>query len=162
MTHARALRSSTVVMTLSAAILVMGLGGILTERGAWHQSLVRPEWQPPSWLFAPVWTIIFALAVTSFLLTWQRVPPGGRRPMLLAFGFNAIVNVMWSFLFFQLHRPDLALIDVTVLWVSIASLIFTTGHYAPIAGALLVPYFAWVSFAALLNYEIVRLNGPFG
>ena len=82
--------------------------------------------------------------------------------MLVLFGFNAFTNVLWSLLFFRLRRPDWALAEVSFLWLSILLLIVYLGRFSPRSGWLLAPYLAWVSFAAVLNLAVVRLNGPFG
>lgn len=80
----------------------------------------------------------------------------------MAFGINAILNVMWSMLFFHLQRPDWALMQVGVLWLSVLSLVIVCGRVSKLSGALLVPYLLWVAFASTITYGVVQLNGPFG
>ena len=152
------------VTSFGAALSVFVIGGALTQRSdwTWYGQLMKPDWQPPGWLFGPVWTILFALIAIAAATAWTSAEtPGTHRLLFSALLLNAILNVGWSLLFFTLERPDLALFDVLALWLSIAFLIAVFGRISRPAGLLLVPYLAWVSFATALNLEIVRLNGPF-
>ncbi len=146
-----------------AALIVASLGGLMTDIGPWYQSLRRPSWQPPDWLFGPAWTLIFALAASSGALAWRHARfPGDRQRIIAAFALNAFFNVMWSALFFGLRRPDWALAEVCFLWLSIVLLIVGLAPISRTAAWLLAPYLVWVSFAAVLNLEVVLLNVPFG
>lgn len=151
---------------LVAAVLALAtasLGGGLTVIGPWYRELAKPWFQPPDWLFGPAWTLIFVLCAVAGAQAWTRAPDRrGRRRVLVLFGANAALNVLWSLLFFHLQRPDWALAEVAVLWLSILALITGLGRQAPRLPWLLAPYLAWVSFAAVLNAAIVRLNAPFG
>jgi len=152
----------TIVVAAVVATLVALAGGVLTEIGPWYKALRKPPWQPPNWAFAPAWTIIFALATTSAVLGWYAAPDAGARTRLVGlFLLNAGLNVAWSWLFFRLRRPDWALIEVVALWLSILVLILLLAPLAVPAAWALVPYISWVSFAAILNVTIVRLNRPF-
>ena len=142
--------------------LVAVLGGVATEIGDWYEGLRFPSWRPPNWLFGPAWTLIFFLTATSGVLAWEQAPDDSARLWLLAlFLINAVLNVAWSPLFFKLRRPDWALVELVFLWLSILSLIVAVGAISTFAGALLVPYLAWVSFAGFLNWTMVELNKPF-
>lgn len=122
-----------------------------------------PAWQPPGWLFGPVRTTIYVCAVAAVVIAWRRARDRRDRVRLLAaFAVNQVFNLGWSLAFFTLQRPDWALVDVLLLWLSIAALVALTWPYARNAGLLLLPYLAWVGFASALNLAIVRLNGPFG
>jgi tryptophan-rich sensory protein len=135
----------------------------MTDLGPWYQELNKPSWQPPDWLFGPAWTIIFALAAVAAVAAWRSAPTEADSEwIIILFAANGILNVLWSALFFHFHRPDWALIEVPFLWLSILIPIVVFWRYSKAASALLLPYLAWVTFAAVLNYEIVRLNGPFG
>lgn len=154
--------SKPVAVAGGIAILVSVCGALLTELGPWYYALKRPGWQPPDWLFGPVWTTIFILATLAAVLSWQRARrPAQRRRIVLLFALNIAFNLLWSLLFFRLQRPDLALYEVPLLWLSIAALMFGLGPMSRTAAWVLLPYLVWVSFAALLNLEIVRLNAPF-
>jgi tryptophan-rich sensory protein len=158
----QALRSWTpAVVAALGAIAVATAGGLLTDIGPWYRDLVKPSWQPPDWLFAPVWTTIFALTALSAVIAWNRAPSGTRVTIALLFVLNGILNVLWSALFFHLKRPDWALIEVPFLWLSVLVLIIAVRPWSRLSAWLLVPYLAWVAFAAWLNFTIVRLNGLF-
>lgn len=152
-----------VLWAAAAALLVAALGGAATEIGPWYYSLHKPSWQPPDWLFGPAWTLIYALTALSGVLAWNRLrDPAWRQRMLALFALNALLNVLWSELFFRLKRPDWALGEVVPFWLSILALVLFVFPVSRSAGWALVPYLAWVLFAAMLNLAIVRLNGPFG
>ena len=150
------------VAALLAAFVAL-LGGLMTDIGPWYRSLVQPPWKPPDWLFGPAWTLIYALIATAGVQAWRRTPPGARRDATMAlFALNAFLNVLWSLLYFRLHRPDWAVVEVVALWLSIVALMVAVHGHAPTASRLLLPYLLWVSFAGWLNLATVRLNGPFG
>lgn len=126
--------------------------------GEWYDRLAKPEWTPPSWLFGPVWTILYAMMGVAAWLVWREAGLAGAKVALGLFIAQLILNGAWSWLFFGLHRPDLALAEILVLWLLILA---TTGAFwrvRALAGILLLPYLAWVTFAAGLNFEIWRLN----
>jgi tryptophan-rich sensory protein len=148
-----------VLVAAGLALLVGLVGGLATDIGSWYESLAKPRWQPPDWLFGPVWTLIYALMVAAGSLAWfASETRAARQNLLIVFLLNAVLNVGWSLLFFRFQRPDLALIEVAFLWSSIVLLIYVCAKRRKLAGALLLPYLFWVTFAAILNSEIVRLN----
>jgi translocator protein len=151
-----------IIIAALAALTVAMVGGLITDIGPWYLGLVKPTWQPPDWLFGPAWTLIFSLAAASGVLAWRDAPNPSRRIWMLAlFAVNGLLNVLWSFLFFKLHRPDWALMEVGFLWLSVAVLMVVLGRYSRMASWLLAPYLAWIAFAAFLNWTTVQLNGPF-
>lgn len=156
-------RSRAIVSAALIATAVAVLGAITTQLGPWYYSLRMPAWKPPDWLFGPAWTLIFGLAAVSGYIGWTR--SAGRTALqariLAAFAANGVCNILWSALFFGMRRPDWALAEVGVLWLSIVVLMILLSRISAIASALLAPYLVWVSFAAVLNLEVVRLNGPF-
>lgn len=143
------------------ATVVAVVGMRVTALGPWYRQLRKPSWQPPDFLFGPVWTTVYICSVASVAMAWPQLSAGMRLPFLLAWGANVCLNVWWSVLFFRRRRPDLAFLEVWGLWGSILLVAGLTWQAAPSAGWLLVPYLAWVSFAAYLNRVIVRLNAPF-
>ena len=152
-----------IVIAAAAAMAVALLGGLMTDIGPWYRSLHKPAWQPPDWAFGPAWTVIYALAAISGVIAWRDANSQQQRDtMLMLFALNAFLNVLWSLLFFRLRRPDWALMEVGLLWLSVLLLIVVLGRYSRTAALLLVPYLLWVSFASTLNWATVRLNGPFG
>jgi tryptophan-rich sensory protein len=165
MNHAlhRARLWKPVLVAAAAAIGVAVLGALMTDLGPWYLSLRQPAWKPPDWAFGPVWTTIFALAAAAGVIGWRRArTPVERERMLLLFAINAFLNVFWSLLYFRLHRPDWALVEVPFLWLSVLALIVLFSGFARAAAWMLVPYLVWVTIASALNFETLRLNGPFG
>jgi tryptophan-rich sensory protein len=161
-TELAAVRLAPVAIAAAAAIAVAGVGALMTDLGPWYQSLRQPPWKPPDWLFGPAWTVIFALAAAAGVTAWRDAPDrASQERMLVLFALNGFLNVLWSLLFFRLHRPDWALVEVVFLWFSILLLIVVVGRYTKAAAALLAPYLAWVTFAAVLNRAVVELNAPF-
>jgi tryptophan-rich sensory protein len=151
-----------VAVGAAAAMVVAGAGTTMTELGPWYQGLQQPTWAPPDWAFGVIWTIIFSLTTIAGVSAWRRSPDSRTSEALIGmFAFNGFLNLLWSFLFFKMQRPDWALIEVALLWLSILALIVMTARYARTAALLLVPYLVWVTIAAALNYDIVVLNSPF-
>lgn len=148
------------VACLALCFAVAGLGGWWTASSvqAWYPQLRKPTWTPPNWLFGPVWTALYLMMAIAAWLIWRRRDrPGAKRAMIL-FGGQLALNLAWSGLFFGLKKPGFALADIAALWLAIGA---TIAAFHPIdkrASALLIPYLAWVSFAAALNYAIWSLN----
>ena len=143
-------------------IAVAGLGGLVTDIGPWYRTLKQPSWQPPDAAFGPAWSVIYLLTATAAVRVWLRTHTSGERARwLAALAANGAFNVFWSWLFFKARRPDWALAEVLLLWLSIVLLIILARRHDLIAALLLVPYLLWVAFAASLNHAVVRLNGPF-
>jgi tryptophan-rich sensory protein len=152
-----------VIVAAGAAILVASVGATMTDIGPWYQGLAKPSWQPPDWLFGPAWTLIFALAALSAVTAWRDAPSQAEREWMVGlFAINGVLNILWSALFFRLRRPDWALVEVVLLWLSVLALMLVLRRYSRPAALMLLPYLAWVAFAAVLNLAVVRLNAPFG
>jgi len=152
-----------VLIAAAVALFVATLGGTLTDTGPWYQDLRKPTWQPPDWLFGPAWTLIFALATVSAVHAWRGARDRAQREWVIGlFALNGFFNVLWSLLFFAMRRPDWALVEVALLWLSILVPMIVFWRFARPASFYLVPYLLWVSFAAFLNLTVVRLNAPFG
>lgn len=146
----------------ASAIALLVVGGLATPIGDWYKNLRKPSFQPPNWLFGPAWTIILGLAAWSAALAWTAAPDSASRTsVVILFAVNALFHFLWSPLFFALKRPDWALVEVVFLWGSLVALLVGLAPLSTLAAALIVPYFLWVSFAAVLNLAIVRLNAPF-
>jgi tryptophan-rich sensory protein len=144
------------------AASVAGIGALMTDLGPWYERLHRPWFQPPDWLFGPAWTAIFAMAAIAGYLAWQARPPIRLWGLIAGlFAANGVLNIAWSALYFRLHRPDWALAETAALWLSVLALIFALRRCTRTGSLLMVPYLAWVSFAAVLNLAVVRLNYPF-
>lgn len=153
----------TIVVTAAVVLAMLGIGGATTQIGDWYRGLNKPPWNPPNWAFGPAWTTILSLAGWAAALAWTRADGAGEHALVLAlFALNVGLHLLWSPLFFNLRRPDWALAEVPWLWASILALMLGVGRLSPLIPILLAPYLAWVSFAAVLNLEIVRRNRPFG
>jgi tryptophan-rich sensory protein len=149
----------------AAAILTVGIaslvGGAVTAPAipTWHAGLVKPAFNPPNWVFAPVWTVLYALMAYAF---WRvlRLPANttGRGVAVIAFVAQIILNASWSVAFFGMRSPFAGLVVIVGLLVSITWTILLFRRVDGISALLLVPYVAWVAFAAILNFEIWRLN----
>ena len=124
----------------------------------WYRRLRKPTWNPPNSIFAPVWTLLYLLMATAAWLVWRRYGFGGALIPLILFVVQLLLNAAWTWLFFGLHRVGQALVDIVVLWLVILATMMSFWQLEPLAGVLLVPYLAWVSFAAVLNWTIWRMN----
>lgn len=151
------------VVAGTTALACAVAGGILTRLGPWYDALRKPSFQPPDWLFGPAWTVIFTLTAIAGYRAWMAADPGSEATWIIAlFLANAVLNAAWSGFFFTLRRPDWALGEVALLWLSIIALIIAIWPVETTATLLLIPYLLWVSFAAFLNFAVVQLNAPFG
>jgi translocator protein len=156
-------RWKPVLIAAAAAVAVAVLGALMTDLGTWYANLRQPPWKPPDWAFGPIWTTIFALAAAAGVIGWRRAPNRASSELMLTlFAANGFLNVLWSLLYFRLHRPDWALYEVPLLWASVLALIVLLARFAKPAAWLLVPYLVWVSIEAVLNWQTAALNGPFG
>lgn len=137
-----------------------GLGGLATSTSvdSWYQTLAKPSWTPPGWLFGPVWTVLYLMMAVSAWLVWRQAGWPSTRAPLSWFGVQLALNVGWSVVFFGLQLPAMACVEIVLLWLSIAVTILAFRRRSVPASWLLVPYLAWTTFAALLNAAIWRLN----
>jgi tryptophan-rich sensory protein len=145
------------------ALITALVGGTITVLDDWYYSLAQPDWAPPGYLFGVIWTVIFALIAIAGVFAWEKAPTRRDAEVMLGmFAFNGFLNLLWSFLFFRMQRPDWAFYELIVLWISIAALILFCGRFSRVSSLLLLPYLIWVTIAGALNYQVVQLNGPFG
>ena len=152
----------TIVIAAVMTLLVLGIGGGMTTVGSWYWNLRKPSWNPPDWIFGPAWTLILALAATAGVLAWDSADAAGRARIAALFVVNIVLHMLWTPLFFNMRRPDWALVEVPFLWLSVLSLMIGLAPFSSAAPWLLLPYLLWVGFAAYLNLTIVRMNRPFG
>ena len=145
-----------------AAMLVAGVGATMTDTTGWYEALNKPSWNPPPSAFGLIWTIVFALIVFAGVTAWRATPNRSAAEMLIGlFSLNGFFNTMWTVLFFQLRRPDWAMAELVVFWLSIVALIVVFGRYSRTAALLLMPYLIWVTIAGVLNWQIIQLNPGF-
>ena len=151
-----------VVIAGVLATMVAMVGMTVTDIGPWYHGLTQPRWAPPDAVYGAAWTAIYAFTALGGGTAWLATKSSRDREWLIGlFALNGFLNVLWSMLFFQLHRPDWALIEVIFLWLSVAALIVLTWRRSMIAAVLLIPYLMWATFAGYLNLAVVRLNAPF-
>jgi len=144
-------------------ILPIGLGslaGIFTAKAIpeWFDTLAKPSFNPPSYLFGPVWTALYILMGISMFLIWNTPKTELRQKALVVFGVQLFFNFWWSILFFSFHAIFLAVIDILVMWLLIIYMITLFKKIKPIAAYLQIPYLLWVTFATILNSSIWYLN----
>jgi tryptophan-rich sensory protein len=153
----------TIIVATIITLAVLGISGGATTIGPWYRvELRKPAWTPPNWAFGPAWTLILGLAAWAGVLAWSHAASGADHIRIAElFAVTLVFQVAWSPLFFNLKRPDWALIEVAFLWLSVLALAVGLAPYSTWAVMLLAPYLAWVAFAAVLNLAIVRMNPPF-
>lgn len=152
---------------LSIALLYgLGLnlaGGLLTDVGDWYNKLKKPWFQPPGWAFAPAWTIILGLAGWALYIGLTEADSAEQyATVAIAFGVNAVLHFLWSPLFFTFKRPDWSFYENFGLIGSCIALAFALRDISSFASWLILPYIVWTCFAQAINWEVVRMNGPFG
>ena len=132
--------------------------GALFMPGEWYAALNKPAWNPPGWIFGPVWTVLYAMMAVAAWLVWQRGGFAAQRRPLGLFLAQLALNALWTPLFFGLRQPGLAFAEIILLWLAILATLLAFRPVSRAAAWLLVPYLAWVSFAAVLNGTLWRLN----
>jgi translocator protein len=137
--------------------LLAGAFGSQFQPGAWYAQLEKPAWNPPSWVFGPVWTVLYILMGVAAWLVWDR-HRGAAKVALTLFVVQLVFNAAWSWLFFGLQSPGLAFGGIVVLWLLLLATTAAFWRERTVAGVLLLPYVAWVTFAMALNFAIWRLN----
>jgi len=132
-------------------------GGLFMP-GEWYASSKKPSWNPPGWVFGPVWTALYSMMAVAVWLVWKRGGFTAQRRALTLFLAQLALNAAWTPLFFGLHRPGLAFAEILLLWLAIAATLTAFLRVGRVAAWLLAPYLAWVSFATVLNFSLWRLN----
>lgn len=150
-----------IVLVVLVCVSVGYLSGTVTRESitTWYPTLIKPVFNPPNWIFAPVWTLLYIMMGLAAGLVWNRYSENSL--VKKALGFFAIqlgLNALWSYLFFGLHNPLLALIEIILLWLMIFETYNQFKKIDKVAGFLMLPYLAWVSFATILNASIWWLN----
>ena len=143
------------VLSYSASA-IGALGSFQAQR--FYGQLIQPSWAPPPWVFGPVWSLLFTMMAVAAWLVWRKGGFRSGRSALIVFVIQLLANTLWSWLFFAWQLGGLAFVDIVVLWFLIAINIVLFWRMVPMAGALLIPYLAWVSFAAALNLSLWLAN----
>ncbi len=153
------------ILILFSSIIICQLAGFIgsifttSSIPTWYASLNKPSFNPPNWVFAPVWTVLYLLMGIALYLIWRKgLSDKNVKIAFMVFVFQLVLNSLWSFLFFGLESPFAAFIEIIILWIAILVSIILFFRISWIAGVLLIPYILWVSFASVLNFAIWRLN----
>jgi benzodiazapine receptor len=155
MSNQRSVLGAIVALVLTFGAAYVGSRFPVDE---WYSALAKPSWNPPNWLFGPVWSVLYLLMAISVWLVWRKEGLLGAIVPLIIFLLQLVLNAAWSWLFFGLHELGYAFVEIVALWVAIVVNIILFWRINPISGILLLPYLAWVTFASVLNYTIWRLN----
>ncbi len=152
--------TAMLVLFVVACIAISGLGALFTAGSVqqWYPALQKPVWTPPSWLFGPVWTILYLMMAVAAWLVWRRRKSVHVKGALGLFFIQLAINAAWSPLFFGLQNPLAGLLNIALLWAAILATLIAFRRISSTAAALLVPYWLWVSYASALNFAIWNLN----
>jgi benzodiazapine receptor len=131
---------------------------VFVSTDGWYAALHKPAWNPPAWVFGPAWSLLYALMAVAAWLVWREGGWKAQGRTLGLFLLQWLLNALWTPLFFVLHRPGIAFAEIVLLWLVLAATLVSFWRIRQVAGILLVPYLAWVSFAAALNFTIWRMN----
>jgi benzodiazapine receptor len=159
----RKMNKITRILTVVVTCLAIGyFSGIVTRSSieTWYPTLVKPSFNPPNWVFAPVWSMLYIMMGLAAGLVWDRIEFEKEvvRKALILFAFQLALNALWSYLFFGLMNPMLAGLEVIILWLVIYETYIQFSKINRVAGYLMIPYLLWVSFATVLNASIWWLN----
>lgn len=156
-------KKTQIVGLIIAILICLGAGGFgamatTPEIDGWYKTITKPSWNPPAFIFGPVWTTLYILMGISVWLVWRRNDFKVTKIPLALFAIQLILNIAWSWIFFSWHQLGWAFVDIIALWIAILATILSFLKVSKQAGYLLLPYFAWVSFASVLNFTIWQLN----
>jgi tryptophan-rich sensory protein len=154
------MRAATLVLSIliCQAVGLLGARWTAPEISRWYSTLRKPVFNPPSWVFGPVWTLLFLLMAIAAWRILQLPPSAMRTAGLVSFGVQLALNLLWSWIFFRNHAIAAALAEILALWIAIAATTLLFSRLDSIAAWLLTPYLAWTAFVTLLNAAIFRLN----
>ena len=143
-------------------LLVGGISGYFTASGVegWYAAANKPWFNPPNWIFAPVWTVLYVMMGIAFFLIWktETISLPVKQTAIILFAVQLTLNFFWSLLFFKLQQPGWAFAEIIMMWLAILFTILWFGKISSAAAWLLVPYISWVGFASVLNFYIWKLN----
>jgi translocator protein len=154
---------SQIIKLMVSVFLPLGIGafaGMYTSEAipGWYETLNRPSFNPPNWLFGPVWTTLYLIMGISLFLIWKQDRSKDRNTAILVFLLQLALNFVWSFIFFYFNMIGLALIEIILLWVSILIMLVLFYKIKPVAAYINIPYLLWVTFATVLNAGYYFLN----
>ena len=153
--------AAKLIISIVIPVAIGASAGFFTATGvdSWYQTINKPLWNPPNWIFAPVWMTLYVIMGIALFLVWKSdTSEALKKRAITLFAIQLVVNFFWSFIFFNQQQPGWALVEIIAMWVSILLTIFAFAKVNKTAAWLLVPYISWVSFATILNYTIWQLN----
>ena len=153
--------SLKLIIAIAIPVAVGGVSGFFTATGveSWYQTINKPSWNPPGWIFGPVWTTLYIMMGVALFLVWKSDSSDIlKKTAITLFTIQLVLNFFWSFIFFDQHQIGWALVEIIAMWIFILITIFAFGNVSKLAAWLLVPYISWVSFATILNYTIWKIN----
>ena len=149
------------LISITTPIIIGGMSGFFTMNevnGLWFTTLIKPSFNPPNYLFGPVWTLLYTLMGISLFMVWNTPKSNLRNRAITIFCLQLFLNFWWSILFFKFHLLLISVIDIIVLWALISYMIISFSKVKPVAAYIQIPYLLWVSFATVLNISIWYLN----
>lgn len=152
----------TLAWFVGVPLTLGGLAGMSTQKQilTWWPKLRKPSWQPPAFLFGPIWSIMYVLTGISAWMVWTHGGWEAQRGALVLWAFQLVLNILWNPIFFLTHNMELALVDIAALWAMLMWTVTVFHQIEPLAAAINIPYLLWVSFATVLNYVFIKLNPP--
>ena len=150
--------SMLALLGFMGACFLAAITGAMFRPGDWYEQLAKPSWRPPNRLFAPVWTVLYITIAVSGWLVWREAGFAGATVPLTIYAVQLVLNAAWSPLVFGLRRPDFGFLDIVLLWLTIIATVVLFNPISVGAAWLLLPYLAWVTFAAALNFTVWRIN----
>ncbi len=147
-----------VIASICFAVAGIGSSFMPLALSEWFITLNKPSWNPPNWIFGPVWSLLYLLMAVAAWLVWRQLGWRGAAVPLALFAVQLLLNGAWTGLFFGLRMPWIAFAEIVLLWCAILATLLSFWRVTPIAGWLMTPYLAWVTFAAVLNLTLARMN----
>ncbi len=148
------------IISIAVPLVVGGVAGAFTAKAipTWYTTLTAPSFNPPNWVFGPMWTLLYVLMGISLFLVWNTEPGRARDIAMLIFGLQLVLNFAWSFLFFHFKELGWALTEIIAMWIAIVVMLIAFYQVRPVAAYINIPYLLWVSFATALNAAYYKLN----
>lgn len=149
------------IISVAIPVAAGAVSGFFTSTGlgSWYQSIIKPSWNPPGWVFGPVWTLLYIMMGIALYLVWKTGAASAlKKTAITLFAIQLALNFFWSFIFFNQQQIGWALVEIITMWFAILLTIFSFSKINNTSSWLLVPYISWVSFATILNYTIWKLN----
>ena len=149
------------IISILLPMIIGGISGSFTSASinTWYVTLNKPWFNPPNWIFGPVWTLLYLMMGIAFYMIWKSEAVNAvKQTAVILFAAQLLINFLWSLIFFYLKQPGWAMLDIILMWILIVATIFSFGKISSTAAWLMLPYICWVSFAMILNFYLWKLN----